>query len=197
MSHYHSTIFIILIGVFHLKEKLTSLDILGIVIAIAGAMVINYGNGTYTSFGLFIALTAALFIALHQTTAKMFVKKVHPLNLVNLRTLFSSSFLFIFVLATSSLEVPPQNTYVWFVAGGVVASIGFLFFYKSLELIAVSKAAIIRTLDPFIVVLYSIVIFRILPNLQEILGGSLIILGSWAISLAIKGTVDQLQQGLP
>lgn len=27
--------------------------------------------------------------------------------------------------------------------------------------------------------------------------GSLIILGSWAISLAIKGTVDQLRQGLP
>ncbi len=173
-----STIFIILIGVFFLKERLAFYDYPGMLLAIAGAFLINYSNGAYTRLGLVVALLAAFGIALHQITAKIFVKRMNPLVLVNLRTLFSSFFLLLVAAASSSIQqVPFKLLPLMLVTGAVVAMLGFFFFYRSLELMDVSKAAVIRTVDPFIILVYSFFIFRSIPTFQEIIGGSLIVAG--------------------
>ncbi|MBS3132962.1 DMT family transporter [Candidatus Woesearchaeota archaeon] len=179
-----STIFIILIGVFFLKERLTLYDYLGMALAVTGALLISYSNGGYTKLGLVVALTAAFAIALHQITAKMFVRKISPLALVNLRTFFSSLFILLLVFATSSFQpIDLKLIPLIFVTGAVIAMSGFFFFYKSLELIEVSKAAIIRTADPFIILIYGLVIFRTIPGVHEVTGGSLIFLGVAVIIL--------------
>ncbi len=173
-----STIFIILIGVFFLKERLTFYDYPGMLLAIAGALLINYSNGAYTRIGLVVALIAAFGVALHQIAAKMLVKKINPLVLVNLRTLFSSFFLLLAAAATSAIQpVPIGMIPLIFLTGAIVAMLGFFFFYKSLALMDVSKAAVIRTVDPFIIIVYSFFIFRSIPSFQEIIGGSLIVAG--------------------
>ena len=179
-----STIFIILIGVFFLKENLTRFDLLGILFAVGGALLINYGGAAYTRTGFFLALMAAIGIALHHTAAKMFVKKINPLILVNLRVLFTSAFLLIFVLVTSSLQPVPYSALpVLIIGAGIIATTGFVFYYKALEHADISKVAVIRTLDPFMVVIYAYIAFRTLPLFQEIFGGSLIVFGVLIITL--------------
>ncbi len=191
-----STIFIILIGVFFLKEKLTLYDYPGMLLAVFGALVMNYRNGAFTSLGLVVALAAALGIAFHQITAKMFVRRVDPLVLVNLRTLFSSFFLLLVAAATSAIQpVPLRLIPLIFITGSVVAMLGFFFFYRSLELMDVSKAAVIRTVDPFIILVYSFLIFGSTPSFQEIIGGSLIVAGVTVIILKhrIREIVDEFK----
>ena len=186
-----STIFIIIIGVFFLKEKLTFYDIPGIVLAIGGALVINYSDGNYTSLGLIVALLAALGIALHQVFAKIFVKRMSALALVNLRAFFSSLILLTIALGTSSIQpVPLAVLPVIFLAGAIVAVSGFAFYYKALQLIDVSKAAIIRTIDPFIVLMYGLLLFGTIPSLQEIIGGSLIVIG--VVIIILKHRIQEM-----
>ena len=193
-----STIFIIIIGVIFLKEKLTKYDLVGILFAIGGAFLINYGIESHGSglhaIGLLVGLLAAFAIALHHITAKIYVKKVGALALVNIRVLFTSMFLFAFAFATGSVE-PIVTEAIPFLAigGGVLAVAGFVFFYKALELEDVSKVAIVRTMDPFVVLIYGVILFwffpdsnHTLPDWYELAGGSLIVAGVTIIILKQK-----------
>lgn len=173
-----STIFIIFLGVFFLKEKLHLHDIIGVVIAVLGAFIINAGNGNYLQLGTMIAIAASLAIAVHQVLSKVYVKAIEPLMLVSLRTLYTAAFLLVYTAAFSKLQpfplaqLPPLTFAV-----AINAVVGFVFFYKALELLDVSKVAIIRTLDPFIVVVYAMAVFHTLPSLQQLIGGTFVVVG--------------------
>ena len=195
-----STIFIIIVGVIFFREKLTKYDLIGIFFSVGGAFLLNYGSSpgseSHTK-GVAIALLAAFAIAMHHITAKMYVKKTGALALVNVRVLFTSFFLFIVTLATDSLEPIPLIAYpILAIGGGVFAVAGFVFFYKALELEDVSKVAVIRTLDPFVVLIYSVFLFLLFPGWREITGGipgwfeitggSLIVVGVIIITLKNK-----------
>ena len=181
-----STIFIIIIGVFHLKEKLTRLDVVGMGIALVGAFIINFSVNQLVNLGMLSALASALFIALHQTSAKMFVKSTSAFNLVNLRALFSSMFLLLITFATSSFQVIPLNLIPLLIASGILGCTGFILFYKSLEKIEISKAAVIRSLDPFVVLIYSFLLFGLTPSVYKIVGGVLIVIGVGVIILKYR-----------
>lgn len=179
-----STIFTVVLGILLLKERIRTWEVFGVLLAVIGAFIINYGNVAVTAIAVVTALLAALAIAAHQVAAKRFIKAVHPLHLVNIRTFFTSFFLFLVVLATGSLQAPPVSALPILIGvAGILAVAGFFFFYKSLEVLEVSKAAVVRTIDPFIVILYSILLFSILPTMQELIGGVFIIAGVLLIML--------------
>ena len=75
---------------------------------------------------------------------------------------------------------------------------GFVFFYKALELLDVSKVAIIRTLDPFVVVVYAVIAFHTFPSPNQFLGGTLVVAG---VLVTMYGhnirTLVRLVKGLP
>ncbi len=190
-----STIFTVILGVLLLKERLTRYELIGILVAVGGALLINYNNGTYTTIALIAALAAALAIASHQIVAKIFVKRIHPLHLVNIRVLFTTVILFAITFFTSNMQPVPLNIIpILLIVAGVLGVLGFVFFYKSLELIDVSKAAVIRTLDPFFVVIYSFILFRTFPNVQELLGGILIVAG--VIIIVLKHRIAEFASSI-
>ena len=179
-----SMIFIVILGVVFLKERLHFHDLVGFALAIIGTIVISISDGHYFGLGVAIAIIATVAIALHQFFAKIFVAKIAPMKLVNIRTLFSSSLLLLFALVTRSFEPSklPWQQFMLLLIGGAISVIGFYFFYKALEAAEVSKGAVIRSLDPFVVVIYSFLIYHGAPTAQEILGGSLIVLGVVAMT---------------
>ncbi len=173
-----STIFIIILGIIFLKEKLHIHDIAGMLIALAGAFMISFANGDYLNIGTLVALAASLAIAVHQVLSKVYVKTIDPLTLVSLRTLFTALFLLAYAAAFSKLQAFPVDRLPFLTLAIVVNAIfGFIFFYKALELLDVSKVAIIRTLDPFIVVIYVLAIFHTVPDQNELIGGTLVVAG--------------------
>jgi drug/metabolite transporter (DMT)-like permease len=108
-------------------------------------------------------------------------------------------FLLLYAVLFSKLQAFPVNQLPLLAAGTTInAVVGLVFFYKALELLDVSKVAIIRTLDPFIVVVYVLAVFRTLPSLQQFLGGTLVVAG---VLVTMYGhnirTLVRLVKGLP
>lgn len=173
-----STIFIIFLGIFFLKEKLHSHDIAGMMIALGGAFAISFANGDYLATGVVVALAASFAIAVHQVMSKVYVKRINVLTLVSLRTLYTALFLLIYAAVFSKLQPFPLEQIPFLLIAVIVnALFGFVFFYKALELLDVSKVAIIRTLDPFVVVVYALVLFHTLPTFNEFVGGTFVVIG--------------------
>lgn len=176
-----STIFIIFLGVLFLKEKLHVHDIVGAAIAIGGAIVISIAGAegeSYASAGTLVAFAACFAIAIHQVLAKVYVKNIDPLSLVGFRVFYTGLFVLAYAIITGKLQ-PFPIAQLPLLTGAVVinALVGFIFLYKALELLDVSKVAVIRTLDPFVVVVFAFLFFRSMPSMSELVGGSLVVAG--------------------
>ena len=173
-----TTIFIIIIGIIFLKEKLKFWEIIGAAIAIMGAFMISFREPASLHLGILVIIITALVGAISEVVAKVYVKRIEPYTLSAMRTFYS---LTVMIAITAPLgritSVPLWIIPVLALASLLTAVLGFIFYYKAFELIEISQAAIIRTLDPFFVVLYAFIIFGTLPSGSEILGGSLIVAG--------------------
>jgi len=179
-----STLFIILLGVLFLKERLSGIEVIGAGIAIFGTLLLSLSGKSIGGLWLFLPLAGALFAALHHFASKMVISKAHPMILVQMRTMFSLLFIWLGILLFSLLTgtnqfkmVPLYLLPVIFVVGIFTAVIAFFLFYKSYAFIDVSKSAVMRTLEPFFVVMLVFIIFNEAPGSMDFVGGGLIVFG--------------------
>ncbi len=173
-----TTIFIIIIGIFFLKERLQAWEIIGAAIAIFGAFTLSFKEPSAIHFGIAVIILTALVSAISEILAKIYVKKIEPYTLSAIRTSFSLLAMIAIIVPLGRLTpVPLWTIPVLAVASLVTAVFGFIFYYKAFELIEISQAAIIRTLDPFFVVIYAFIIFGTFPSGNEMIGGALIVAG--------------------
>ncbi|MBI4438980.1 DMT family transporter [Candidatus Woesearchaeota archaeon] len=173
-----ATIFIIALGIVFLREKLNKLEIAGAAIAVSGALIISLDMKIVALAGTMIAVLAAITIGLQEFISKIYVSRIEPYTLNSLRVSCSFLFLSAFSMATGKIE-PVQIWLLPLIISGsaISAVIGFIFYYKALSQMSISKVAIIRTLDPFIVIAYAFLLFRTVPDAIELIGGGLIVLG--------------------
>ena len=68
-------------------------------------------------------------------------------------------------------------TFFGSVTGGVLS---FILFFKALQIFEISKVATIRTVEPFLTVIFSL---ALMPTANRLLGGALIIIGVAFVSL--------------
>ena len=71
-----TTIFIIVLGVFILREKMNLLEVFGAIIAILGALIISFNGGNITLFALAVAVLMAFSSAIQDFVAKLFISKI-------------------------------------------------------------------------------------------------------------------------
>lgn len=188
------TIFLIGFGILFLREKLGIREIIGAIIAIAGAFLINFETDNLLIFGTLIALLAAFIIAVQEFIGKIYVARIKPVVLASMRTTFTLPFLLVFAASTGSISTVSSGNLTLIIIGSTLsAAIGFIFWYKALETTDVSKAAIIRTLDPFIVLAYAFMIFRTTPKIPELIGGTLIVAGVILSELRLGKVKDALK----
>lgn len=81
-------VFTVLIGVIFLKEKISRLDILGIIIATVGAFLVAYRSSEIVIAATIIVLAAALISSLAIVLVKRQVKKTDPLILAASRSFY-------------------------------------------------------------------------------------------------------------
>lgn len=180
-----STVFVILMGVIFLKERFTHIEVSGISLAVLGAFILTSSNGTASLTVTLIVLASAFFFALSSFLAKVFVKDIDSLTLAGGRTLYYLLFISIYTFSTGSFQIPPHpNAYLLAALGGFAGAFGaFILFYQSLELIQVSKSISVKTSEPFLTALFSFLIFSTLLDLNQIVGGILIVAGILVLTL--------------
>lgn len=180
-------VFTVLWGVLFFKEKFNKIEILAMIIAVTGIVLLNYvsNNGQFFSLGALAGLGAAFLFSLTQVIIKLYAGRVTPLMLNHWRLTLTFLILLIYTVSLQKLQAPTYPVLIFAFLGGVLGgTIGVYFFYKALEIAEISKVNIIRTIDPFVVVAYSFLIFQEIPTLKQMIGGFLIVAGVVLLTLS-------------
>jgi drug/metabolite transporter (DMT)-like permease len=118
--------------------------------------------------------------------AKRTVGAVSPLSLTMARAGFTSVIILIFALIGGRWQWPPPDTMALIVIGALGGPfISYVLFYRALELIDASKAALIGANRPLFVLLYGLILFGSLPLPRQIAGG-LLSIGGLVILLSAR-----------
>ncbi|MEM5797462.1 MAG: DMT family transporter [Candidatus Aenigmatarchaeota archaeon] len=180
-----STIFTVALGVVYLKEKFNKGEILGAVIMILGAFLITFKGGEHIITGVFLALFISFVVSLEQLFMKNYVKHIEPVVFNALRLVFTFLVVSIYVISRMNLVIPPPSIMLLvFIGANLSAVAGFVFFFKALEVAELSKVAIIRALDPFVIFIYSMVFLDNFPTGLQLVGGMFIGVGALFLVIA-------------
>lgn len=172
------TVFTIILSFIFLKEKFTKMESLGVIVAMLGAFMITYSGGELVFKGVIFMLLAAFFFAVHNVLAKSISDDVDPMSLNAMRALFSFVVIFTYALSTGNIQTDKMHLMPYIAVTSIITMvIGFWFFLRAIQAMEVSKVMVVRSIDPFFVILYSFIFFRTIPSLIEIIGGIVIIIG--------------------
>ncbi len=178
------TVFTILLGVLVLKEKLHKADMFGITLAVVGTFMMTYSDVSVASGSLLI-LASSFIISFQRVLLAKFVSKIDPFELNQLRLLFGTSILLVYVAVTSKLLMPPVNSLFLIALGGISAPvIGFYFFLKSMKFIGISKVTTVASIQPIVVAVMSVVLLGSSLSPGQIFGGGLMIVGVIILAVA-------------
>ncbi|MEN8115994.1 MAG: DMT family transporter [Bacteroidota bacterium] len=179
-------------GIFVLKEKFGWVEMIGVLLALAGAFIISYTGGTSlkTLFikGTGVVLVNALFATVATLVVKVHVKKISPelLNLNRSTWLLVFSVVMIFVYGQSWL-IPVsalKNIAVGAVLGPFLA---ILTVYYSFRYIEASRSSIVQSLKGIFVLIGAYFVFKTFPQPHQILGGMITVAGVLIMTLAQAG----------
>jgi len=178
-------IFATLLGVIFLKERFKKIEIFGILLAIIGVFVLTYNNSETSLIAISFILTSAFFYSISNFLSKNYVKKINPVTLSGGRAIFIFLLISIYALVSGKfqLSISPVAFEYALLAAISGAFLGFTLFYKALEKIKMTKCIVLRTVEPFLTIIFSFLILSIIPTVNQLLGGFLIIIGIIILSL--------------
>jgi drug/metabolite transporter (DMT)-like permease len=174
------TVYVVIFGVIFLKERLKRGEIAGMVVTLAGALIITYASGQKVFFAFLLALLGeSLFNALGMVGTKVAVSRGTPgMAVIFWRSLICFVLTTLFALVRGQIGVPTVSGVGWSVIAALVGPIGaFIFFTWALRLIAASKMGIIRNIQPVLTVLLSLLILNTIPTLRQLIGGAVSLAG--------------------
>ncbi|NPA43091.1 MAG: DMT family transporter [Chlorobi bacterium] len=178
-----SPVFVVILGVLFLKEKINLQEFIGIVIALSGTVLLSYKGGTRLQ-DMFIpgteyAVLSMFIFAFNTILLKKYVKRLSPVVLTINRVIFLTTFFFIFLLLSDDPFFIPREAYYYVLIGSflgpfltVIASL------NALKYIEVSKKSILGTTKGLFVLLGSYFFFGNFPTSTQIIGGLLTITGA-------------------
>ncbi len=180
-----STVFTVVLAVLILKERLNRNEIIagGVVILGACLMMLQGSEGILT--GVAIAVVLSVIISLEQLFMKNYVKHIEPLVFNALRLVFTFLVISIYVISRANLELPSANV-MWLIFIGAMLSavVGFVLYFKALEISELSRVTMIRSIDPFVIFIYSLIFLGDVPSGIQLAGGILIGIGTFLLVVA-------------
>jgi drug/metabolite transporter (DMT)-like permease len=187
-----AAVFTILFSVVFFKERFTKLEGVGILLAVAGVFILAYGDLTLEIVSTLVLLSAALLLASANLLSKVYVKTVSPLALAGGNSLFMLLFITAYSVLSGRLETTFNPIAVAYSLLGAVtgAFLSYILFFKALEVFEVSKVATIRTMEPFLTAIFSFAILALVPTVNQLAGGVLIVIGVVTLSLTREKTTS-------
>jgi len=181
-----TAVFTILFGVVFFMERFTRLEAAGILLAVVGVFVLAYGDLSLELVGSAVLLGAALLFASANSLSKVYVKEVNPVALAGGNSMFMLVFIFAFAFLTGRLEtaVPSEALLYAFLGSITGVVLSFALFFKALKILELSRAATIRTMEPFLTAIFSFAILTLPPTVNQLAGGALIMVGVVVLSLS-------------
>jgi drug/metabolite transporter (DMT)-like permease len=172
------TLFSLLLGIIFLGERLNRGETIGIVLMIAGGMIVAYQTEGYLIIGTAMALLSAFFYSLLSFLVKKIAQDLNMLTVANLRALGVAIVVFIYLTITERFQVPGLKDLVFMAFGGLTgAYIAKASQFQSIKLLDVSRSTAVMPLESLFVILFSYFLFHDLPSVIKLVGGAGIIIG--------------------
>lgn len=172
------TLFSLLLGIMFLGERLNKGETIGIMLTIAGGVIVAYQEEGYLILGTFMALLSAFFYSLLSFLVKKFAQDLNMLTVANLRALGVAIVVFVYLIITERFQTPGLRDLVFMAFGGLTgAYIAKASQFQSIKLLDVSHSTAVMPLESLFVVLFSYFIFQDLPSVIKLIGGAGIIIG--------------------
>jgi drug/metabolite transporter (DMT)-like permease len=182
-------LFAVILAIGLLKERLSVKDMVGILFVILGSYVIIFQKGFEIELlGNFLLFIAAFLWGMTTVIAKYILKRVdaYVLTFYRLVTAGIGGMIIAIFLGQVNMGISMDVWYAIILSGIMPAFLGFLFFYRSLDVTKASKAASITATVPLFAVVYAFFFLGEIINIFQIGGGALIVLGAFFLAKGEK-----------
>ena len=188
-----SPIFMALLGFIILKESLRWEQVLGIMLATFGVLLVvtkgnlsTLANGKFGTPGDILVLISAVNWAVFSALSRSGLQRHHATNMMFYIMTFGWLFTSILFFATSSLQpiaqIPLNGWLAISFLGIFCSGIAYIFWYDALQALPVAQTGAFLYIEPIITVIVAAVILHERLLLATILGGITILIGVWMVN---------------
>lgn len=190
---------IIILALIFLKERISMLKALGVIIAMSGVVVISIWGKAGSSlkveylFGAISVLIAALMGALYTIAGKKLLERYTGLSLTVYAMLLGSIGLIPFLNDSIIHQVSKMSVNGWFAViflGVFSTVIGYVIWYVALKIKTASEISIYLYAIPVFSTIFSYIMFKDEITLMFILGGFLVIAGLAIVNMRANKKID-------
>ena len=187
MLSQFSIVFGLLWGLVWLREKFTSNQFIGAVIAVLGVLVVTFQEGDYMRLGSLMVLSSALMYSFHAALVKRHGGEFDFFEFFFFRLASTLFFASAFLLGSGGFQLPSPRAWLLLVLVATFdIALGRSLYYIVLRRINISLLSVLLTLSPLLTVLWSLLLFKVTPTLLQLIGGLGILAGVALVSRSQK-----------
>ncbi len=175
-----SPVLIILLSVSVLGERLRLIEILPIVVMVAGGALTTIGRWQVVGTGVVLTLLACAAVAVQMLVVKKNVGSVHPNVLVFYRVFLAALVIGIWTVARGRWAASASTPHLLVTMLGAFLGpcASFLLTFRSYRYWPLSRSSILLTAQPLIVLPMAYLVFGKIPSGLELIGGLVILCGA-------------------
>ncbi|TRZ38158.1 DMT family transporter [Niallia circulans] len=183
------TVFAVLLSFFMLKENISKIEWLLVLIAVGGTFlfIAPKDSGSLSILGIICAIMYTFFFALSNVLVKQRMEKgIHSNSILFTNSMWTGALLGIYMLVfPSSWHVTQSGVSFTAIASLMTGFLGTLFLYEALKRIRFSIANIMRASSPVLLAFVSYPFFPVELTLLNIIGAAILL-----ASIMLIGIVD-------
>lgn len=181
---YTQPIFLVILSAAFLSKKPTVLQLLGVIIAISGAI---YSAGiTGFNLGSILSLIGGLVWAIGTLYYQVFLIEKDIIKLNSFMALFSALFLLPFTPINFYFKFTISGILVAVIIGITAQAIGFIAWFSSIKQLGPFLSSSLSLLVPAMSYLFSFIMLGEVPTFQQLLGTAIVLLGVFLTIISQK-----------
>lgn len=192
---YTSPIWVMILAVFFLKEKINTKKIIALVLAFAGCVLVSGFGGKVTSVGILVGLGSGLGYGLYSIFGSFALKKYSPLTvtcytflIAGAGSVFVSDPADLITKISSNGNKPALLGFV-LLTSVITAVIPFLLYTLGLNRTTAGRAAVLATVEPAAATLFGFFVMKETIGPVAVLGILLVFAAIMILSIRNKETV--------
>jgi drug/metabolite transporter (DMT)-like permease len=176
------TVFAIILGIWMFGERFRPVELIGMVVLLAGVAILTYAGGRVVMVGAALVFLANLLYAGGLALVKSRLQAIDPGALTGLRALFGLPIIILYAALSGTWHIPPPVQIAGIFLGAFLGPfLGHMLYYRSLRYIDLSKASVLHASQPLFVATFALIIFGTVPGPTQWLGGALVLAGVYAL----------------
>lgn len=184
----------LLAGAMLLGEPLTRMRVLGVIVALAGVvLVLGHGNPMdlfrgHVGWGEVHIFGAVVSWAAYTLIGKRVLANLSPLAATTYAALIGTAMLAAITVATGDFEWPPATWHAW-VAFGFLGAFGtavaFVWFYDGVRALGPARTAVFINLVPVFAIALAATLLGEKVDASMVVGGAIVVAGVWLLNRPI------------